>query len=131
VHWTEDDYRLYQIRHRAGPRTPQGSDDAPEARLLAQVAAEAKRQGYAVHQAEDSHGSTPGFPRLVLCNGKRLLFVVLKRHTGKLTLEQTTWLNMLRHTGVVEAYEWHPGDWSKVVETLRGAAPHGEQCGER
>jgi hypothetical protein len=69
----------------------------------------------------------PGFPDLVLCNGYRLLFVELKRRDGKLTSEQVTWMNLLRHTGLVETYLWRPQDWPTLVETLRGVAQGGNR----
>jgi hypothetical protein len=48
-----------------------------------------------------------GFPDLVLVRGKRLLFLELKRETGKTTQAQDEWLFALRDAGV-EAWVVRP-----------------------
>lgn len=48
-----------------------------------------------------------GFPDLVLIRGKRLLFLELKRETGKTTAAQDEWLFALRDAGV-EAWVVRP-----------------------
>jgi hypothetical protein len=122
MRWSEEQYAIYLARHQAGPLAPPGpQQELPEARLLSRVTAEARRLGYLVYHTHDSRRSAPGFPDLVLCNGARLLFVELKSRTGKLTPEQSTWLSMLRHTGLVETYLWRPQDWPALAATLRSA----------
>ena len=63
--------------------------------------------------------ATPGFPDLVLCNGRKLIFAELKAKGGKLTREQKQWLGWLRAAGA-DAREWRPADWPEIEATLKG-----------
>lgn len=62
-----------------------------------------------------------GFPDLVMCNGKRLIFVELKSKRGKETQEQRRWLGMLRLAGA-DARTWRPADWPEIKAVLKGEA---------
>ena len=67
----------------------------------------------------------PGFPDLVLANGKRVLFVELKSQKGRMEDEQHRWLDCLRVTGVagpVQTFIWRPSDWrtGAIEAVLRG-----------
>lgn len=44
----------------------------------------------------------------------------LKAGTGRLTAEQSKWLDVFRAAGV-PAYCWRPADWAEVERVLRGA----------
>lgn len=92
--------------------------DMPEEHFLALVRALAKQHGWLLYHTHRSDRSEPGFPDLVCTDGARLIFIELKSVTGKLTQRQAIWLDLLRHTGQCEVYEWRPADWPKIVETL-------------
>lgn len=67
----------------------------------------------------------PGLPDLIAARGSRLLFVELKRETGKTTPEQDTALAALGGTGA-EIYVWRPRDIAEARQTLMpswGQAP--------
>jgi hypothetical protein len=81
--------------------------------------------GYAVAQIPLRQDRTPGGTELLLCDGRRVLFCVLKNRSGKLTQEQSIWISMLRHTGYVEVHVWRPQDWQAIVATLRQAPASG------
>lgn len=58
-----------------------------------------------------------GFPDLVLCRPPELLFIELKRQTGKVTPEQLQWLGDLNESGA-EAVVVRPSDETWVRERL-------------
>ncbi len=64
-----------------------------------------------------------GFPDLVLCRGETVVFAELKSAKGKLTPEQTAWLDAL--VVVAEAAPenvkirvWSPASWADIEWTL-------------
>lgn len=63
-----------------------------------------------------------GFPDLVLLRDDgphhRLVFVELKRETGRVTSEQLDWLDRLNDVPGVEAYLWRPSDRPHVERLL-------------
>jgi hypothetical protein len=63
-------------------------------------------------------GIKAGFPDLVAVRGQRVLWIELKRETGKTTPEQDTWHGRLRDAGQ-EVYVWRPSDSTRVAEVLR------------
>lgn len=58
-----------------------------------------------------------GFPDLVAVRHGRLLFIELKRETGRTTSEQDDWLGDLATTGA-ECFVWRPRDLDTIRETL-------------
>ena len=58
-----------------------------------------------------------GFPDLVLARGPRLVFIELKRETGKTTDAQNEWLRKLAATSA-ETYVFRPSDLDDVITTL-------------
>lgn len=69
-----------------------------------------------------------GFPDLVLCRGRRLLFVELKSQTGKLEPAQIAWRDVLLGAGQ-EWYCWRPTDWHhRIIESCLLKKEH--QCPE-
>lgn len=58
-----------------------------------------------------------GFPDLVAVRHGRLLFIELKRETGRTTSDQDDWLGDLATTGV-ECFVWRPRDLDTIRETL-------------
>lgn len=75
----------------------------------------------------------PGFPDLVLARAGRVIFAELKAEKGRLTREQTLWLdelglqrNLLDGPPIpsdpdpqVEVYVWRPADRDQIEELLR------------
>lgn len=110
-------------QHRQATLPPLAPEDLPEAALMSQVRALAKRLGYLVYHTRDSRGSDEGFPDLVLVNATRVIFAELKTRTGKLTEQQALWLEMLQHTDHVEVYCWRPGDWTAIAACLARPTP--------
>lgn len=55
-----------------------------------------------------------GFPDLVLSRGGVVLFRELKTDNGKLSREQSLWLESLGEHGAV----WTPKDWGKIQKEL-------------
>ena len=91
----------------AGIKKDGGRLEIPESRVLEVVRHHAKSNGWLFYHTFDSRGSEPGFPDVVATNGKRLLFAELKSATGKLTIEQTQWIELLKHAGI-DARVWRP-----------------------
>lgn len=58
-----------------------------------------------------------GWPDLALVRGPRLVFVELKRQTGKTTPAQNRWLTLLARTSN-EVYVFRPSDLPEVVRVL-------------
>lgn len=86
------------------------ADQITEAELQASVRELASIEGWAHYHTADSRKSEPGFPDSILCRGRRLIAAELKRETGKLTAEQSAWLERLKRTGA-EVHVWRPSDW--------------------
>jgi len=75
----------------------------------------AKRLGYLTFHTYDSRRSEPGFPDLVLVGKRRVIFIELKRQTGKLRREQQDWREALERTSLYgrhDYYLWRPSDWT-------------------
>lgn len=92
-----------------------------EEQLLQSVRACARTLGWLTYHTRDSRGSDPGFCDLVLCSGKRVVFVELKSKTGRLSEAQKLWLNLLTAAGA-EVLVWRPHDWltGAIERCLRG-----------
>lgn len=60
-------------------------------------------------QWRSSGGSGKGFPDLTMVRGAKLIFVELKRELGKLSDEQSAWIDDLRAAGQ-EVYVWRPSN---------------------
>lgn len=63
-----------------------------------------------------------GFPDLVAVRGSRVLYVELKKETGKLSPAQEEWLDALRAAGQTvghEVYVWRPSDIEQVISTVK------------
>ncbi len=74
--------------------------------------------GWWTYHTYDSRRSTPGFPDLVLIRPPRVLFLELKRETGRLTVAQREVLGLLDGCPGVETHVARPSDWPQVVEWL-------------
>ena len=90
----------------------------------------AKSYGWGLqYHTFDSRLSAKGFPDLVLCNGRRVVFAELKSARGKASEEQLAWLAALGDAGE-EAFLWRPGDWDEIEGVLSGTALPGSRATE-
>lgn len=93
-----------------------------EKQLQENVIELAKRLGLLVYHPYDSRKSEPGFPDLTIVGKRRVLFIELKRQSGKLTKEQQLWREAIERTserGRHDYYTWRPADWtSGVIEDV-------------
>lgn len=60
-----------------------------------------------------------GFPDLVLCNGRRILYRELKSQRGHLTAAQEGWRDRLTAAGADWGL-WRPSDWHAIESALMG-----------
>jgi VRR-NUC domain len=75
--------------------------------------------GWLHYHTQDSRGSDPGFPDLVLVRPPRVLFVELKTDAGRIQPAQRLWLTALEQCGTVEVYVWRPrDDWGTILRIL-------------
>jgi hypothetical protein len=129
LRWTEDEYAAFLWRQGQGGTTSllqeyvrgrgaTAASELPEGRFLAQVKTLAKQHGWLVYHTHDSRRSDEGFPDMVMVGPDAVIFAELKTTTGKLTAHQALWLELLRHTGRVEAYLWRPQDWPVIQARL-------------
>lgn len=91
-----------------------------EKELQAVVLDAARLFGWFTYHTHDSRRSNPGFPDLVLARPDRVMFVELKSERGRLTVDQTQWLQVLEKAGQ-ETHIWRPQQWldGTITETLR------------
>lgn len=86
------------------------------------VVAYAKLLQLLVWHDNDSRRNDPGFPDWVLVGPGGVVFAELKKHTGKVSLEQQRWINAINQARNGEAYVWRPIDWPEVQQVLRRIA---------
>ncbi len=60
-----------------------------------------------------------GFPDLVLVRKGDLIFAELKAEKGRLSPEQTDWLEQLGQVEGIDTYLWRPSHFDAVNERLR------------
>jgi len=117
--WTEAEYIEYCQKHSIkaeAPRAPTAARER-EAKFMAWVIREAKQLGWLVYHTHDSRRSAPGFPDLVLTNGRRTLFAELKTNSGKVTVAQMQWLTHLGHSGQA-VHVWRPRHKEMILRCL-------------
>jgi hypothetical protein len=87
-----------------------------EKAFLAQVVQLAKLRNWLCYHTHDSRHSARGFPDLVLVRPRTggLLVAELKTDGGRLTPEQSAWLDAFAAAGVA-AHVWRPRAW-KLIE---------------
>jgi len=91
--------------------------DMSERAWAAQVTELARTLGYQrSYHTFDSRRSSSGFPDLVLVRD-RIVYAELKTAKGKLSAEQSGWLDALAQAGG-EAYLWRPADLDEVAKVL-------------
>ena len=85
-----------------------------EVELFENVRAAARLYGWLLYHTRDSHGSTAGFPDMVLARPGHILFLELKRENRNATPAQEEWLGILETScveGPVKTFLWRPSDW--------------------
>jgi hypothetical protein len=90
-----------------------------------------KPGGWLCYHTWNAKHSARGFPDLVAIKettrGLRLIFAELKTMKGKVSPEQTVWLNLLARLATavnactggavsIEVYIWRPSDWDEILE---------------
>ena len=105
------------------PGVPGKSVDAlsgvvTEAQWQTTVVEAAELFGWWVFHDHDSRRNQAGFPDLVLIRPPRVLFLELKRETGKLTRAQDEVLGMLAECPGVETRVARPSNWSSLCGWL-------------
>ena len=83
-----------------------------------QIVELAETLGWRVYHTHDSRRSNPGFPDLVLVRDSRLVFIEVKRQSGKLSLAQKDWLTALSEVAEVTTLIARPSDWEQVASCL-------------
>lgn len=78
-----------------------------EKALLEQVRQTCRVLGIHCYHTHDSRRSEPGFPDLVICGDRGVLYRELKTTKGRLTGPQNYWLERLRRAGQ-DAAVWRP-----------------------
>lgn len=78
----------------------------------------ATRFGWWVWHDNDSRRNRAGLPDLILVRPPRVVFVELKRETGRLRPEQARVLALLERCPGVESYVWRPSDEQDVLAAL-------------
>ena len=89
-----------------------------EAQWQNTVVEAAQLLGWWVFHDHDSRKNQAGFPDLVLIRPPRVMFLELKRETGKLTTAQGEVLGLLEDCPGVESRVARPSNWSSLVEWL-------------
>ena len=89
-----------------------------EAQWQNTVVEAAQLLGWWVFHDHDSRKNQAGFPDLVLIRPPRVMFLELKRETGKLTTAQGEVLGLREDCPGVEVEVARPSNWSSLVEWL-------------
>lgn len=91
-----------------------------EAQWQQQVINLARVLNWDVYHTRYSLGSQAGFPDLTLVKpGRKLVFLELKRESGKASPSQLAWIARLNETDHAVAMVAKPSDWDVVTELLQ------------
>lgn len=112
---------------RSGPHAQRDAKNAreilgatlTEKQFMAAVLEMARLHKWRCYHAFDSRRSEPGFPDLVLVRDGRIIFAELKTATGRLTDEQSEWIDALEACPGVEVRVWRPDALKWIEATLR------------
>ena len=96
-----------------------------EASLQSKVVELARLYNWAVYHTWNSRNSAKGFPDLCLARPlvdgtAQLMFMELKTETGKVSAEQTFWIELLNAVPGVSAAVFRPSNWDRIEKLLRG-----------
>lgn len=94
------------------------SSEVSEAQFQRSVTDALSLFGWLWYHTHDSRRSNKGFPDLVAVRGQRVLYVELKREDGRVTVEQSTWLQRLKDAGQ-SAYVLRPSQMDAFLEVIR------------
>lgn len=59
----------------------------------------------------------PGFPDLVIAGRGKLIYAEVKSETGKLSVDQEMWRDLLLEAGA-QWYLWRPSSWTEIEKAL-------------
>lgn len=88
-----------------------------EKQFQAQIVKAAKLLGWYVYHTYDSRRSAPGFPDLVLCDTRRVIYAEIKVGRNLLSADQEKWVDALRRTHAT-VFVWRPEDWPQIEAEL-------------
>ena len=77
----------------------------------------AKLRGWLAYHTYDSRKSAPGYPDLTLVRNDRIIFAELKTERGRVTPEQSIWIDALNRTPAT-ALIWRPSNWEEIARIL-------------
>ena len=106
-------------RVRAMATTSERTLRIPEREFLRQIRDLANVFGWKIYHTHNSKHSEKGYPDVTLVRDGDLIFSELKTNSGRLTPEQTQWIEALGQCRTVEACIWRPSQWDRIVERLR------------
>ena len=89
-----------------------------ERALLEPVRHLARILGWMTYHPHLSRWSERGWPDVVVCRPPRVLFLELKSETGRVSAEQTQWIDALRACGL-DARVVRPSDLDEIAAMLR------------
>lgn len=85
-----------------------------ETAFMTMIRRRAMAKHWMVYHTRDSRGSDPGFPDLVLAKpGRPPIYLEVKRAGGRVSREQTAWLEALPNSHLV-----YPNDWDLVKRLI-------------
>lgn len=90
-----------------------------EREWLAQIRDLARIYRWTTYHPYLSIRSAPGWPDLALVRPPRLILVELKTEIGKLTVNQTHWLDLLNQCDTLEVDVWRPSHLDRIAELLK------------
>lgn len=93
-----------------------------EAGFQAAVVELAELTGWRTFHPHDSRRSNPGWPDLVLARPPVTIVAELKTEQGRVSVEQTEWLDALNACGI-RAVVWRPEDWPAIERLLSARRP--------
>ncbi len=92
---------------------------ASEAEFQASVVEFAETAGWWVWHDRDSRGNLAGLPDLILVRPPRVMFIELKKESGRVSAVQRAVLRMFDQCPGVETCLWRPSDWPEIARSLQ------------
>lgn len=92
--------------------------EVTEAQFQQSVTAALSLFGWLWYHTHDSRRSNAGFPDIVAVRGSRVLYVELKRETGRVSVDQQIWLDTLRQAGQ-SAFVLRPSQFDEFMRDIR------------
>ena len=93
-------------------------DGLSERAFMDSLIAYARACGWRVYHDQDSRRNEPGFPDLVMTNGRSVYCVELKARKGRVSKAQQAWLDDLGSSTTHHVRVWRPSDRDEFVEVI-------------